>query len=119
MRFWTTAVIATSLVLWVGGALADGFEPRTGRSYVVRDLRGQMLERLRPTAGGYVRYSTSGERLGRAVPGNGGLLTFFDTSGAKIATARRGGQTPMALRLQSVAVIRGNEGDTLGVVAVR
>ena len=108
-----------ALLVFAASAAAQGFEPRTGRSYVVRDLRGQVLERLRPTAGGYVRYDVAGRRLGRAVPGNGGQLSFFDTSGALIATARRDGKPPMALRLNAIAVIHGSDGGTLGIVAAR
>lgn len=100
-------------------AAAQEFEPRSGRSYVVRDLHGQLLERLQPSQGAYVRLSLSGQRLGRAVPEDGGQLTFYDTTGAVIARARRDGRPPMALRLRALAVIRGIEGDSLGIVAAR
>lgn len=100
-------------------AAAQEFEPRSGRSYVVRDLHGKLLERLQPSHDGYVRLSLSGQRLGRAVPEDGGQLTFYDTTGALIARARRDGRPPMALRLRALAVIRGVEGDSLGIVAVR
>ncbi|WP_119422670.1 hypothetical protein [Desertibaculum subflavum] len=115
-------LLAAGLALCLAQAVpaaAQEFEPRSGRSYVVRDMHGQLLERLQPSPGGYVRLSLSGQRLGRAVPEDGGQLAFYDTSGALIARARRDGRPPMALRLRALAVIRGVEGDSLGIVAAR
>jgi hypothetical protein len=100
-------------------AAAQDFEPRSGRSYAVRDLRGQLLERLQPSRDAYVRLSLSGQRLGRAVPEDGGQLAFYDTSGALIARARRDARAPMQLRLRAIAVIRGVDGESLGIVAAR
>jgi hypothetical protein len=114
---------ALGLALWsmvaVLPAKAQEFEPRSGRSYVVRDLQGQLLERLQPSHDGYTRLSLSGQRLGRAVPEEGGQLTFYDTSGAVIGRARRDGKAPMSQRLRAIAVIRGVEGDSLGIVAAK
>jgi hypothetical protein len=118
------ALVATGgLALWLTQAAtpaaAQEFEPRSGRSYVVRDMSGKLLERLQPSHEGYVRLSLSGQRLGRAVPEDGGQLAFYDTSGALLGRARRDGRAPMALRLRAIAVIRGVEGDSLGIVAAR
>jgi hypothetical protein len=113
---------AVGAALWLAAAppaLAQEFEPRSGRSYVVRDMHGALLERLQPSQGAYVRLSLSGQRLGRAVPEDGGQLAFYDTTGALIARARRDGRPPMALRLRALAVIRGVAGESLGIVAAR
>ena len=125
MTSWRARIlaIAGSLALWLTtaalSAAAQEFEPRSGRSYVVRDLQGQLLERLQPAHDGYARISLSGQRLGRAVPEDGGQLTFYDTSGAVIGRARRDGKAPMAQRLRAVAVIRGVDGESLGIVAAK
>ena len=122
VRPWA-AVVAGGMALWLSAAslpaAAQEFEPRSGRSYAVRDLRGQLLERLQPSQDGYVRLSLSGQRLGRAVPEDGGQLVFYDTSGALIGRARPDGRAPIALRLRAIAVIRGVEGESLGIVAAR
>jgi hypothetical protein len=53
------------------------------------------------------------------VPEDGGQLAFYDTSGALIARARRDARAPMQLRLRAIAVIRGVDGESLGIVAAR
>lgn len=120
-RAWMLAV-AGCMALWLSAmppAAAQEFEPRSGQSYVVRDLHGKLLERLQPSHNSYVRLSLSGQRLGRAVPEDGGQLSFYDTSGALIGRARRDARPPIALRLRAVAVIRGVEGESLGIVSFR
>ena len=120
-RAWMV-VAACCLALWLSAvppAAAQEFEPRSGRSYVVRDLHGKLLERLQPSREGYIRLSLSGQRLGRAVPEDGGQLAFYDTSGALIGRARPDARAPIALRLRAVAVIRSVEGESLGIVAFR
>jgi hypothetical protein len=98
---------------------AQALDPHTGRAYVVRDLGGQIVERLQPSTEGYVRRDLAGRRLGRAVLSGGGALTFYDTSGQVIGTARRRDEPPAKLRLQTLAVIRSPTGQQLGIIAAR
>jgi hypothetical protein len=100
-------------------AAAEDFEPRSGRSYVVRDMGGNLMEKLQPASDAYVRFGVTGRRLGRAVPARGGQLKFYDNGGALVATAHRDAQPPMSMRLRAIAVVQDADGSAVGIVAAR
>jgi hypothetical protein len=116
-RIFLGALLALCVALGSGAsARADLFEPKNGRTFVVRGVDGKMLEKLQPGVDSYVRRDLTGVRLGRAVPRFGDELAFYDTTGQLIGTARRDAHSPLTLRLKTVATIHSPSGATLGVI---